>query len=332
MNIEEVKKIKIIPLLDTLELLDIDDDTYFALPHISNSRLKYINPEQGGSPEAYFNGLQPIYSDSLYFGSAVHGLLLQPNEFTLDMKADRPTSKAGFMADELFKIYDKKGLVKTEDIINASEKIDYYSNSLTSNRIQTLRDKCEQYWLDRKKSTNNVFIGNKAKEVLLKCMDSFNANKEIQNLVHPEGIISDPISLNEQAIIMSFRIEMENVEPFELVIKAKLDNFTIDLDLNAVVLNDLKTTGHVIDDFKYSFEKYHYARQMGLYGYLLLQYAQKKYNRNFTLSGNMLLVSTIPQYNAGVFKVRNKQMLQGFEEFKALLKLVAYYTVHDDEI
>ena len=46
----------------------------------------------------------------------------------------------------------------------------------------------------------------------------------------------------------------------------------------------------------------------------------------------MLLVSTVPDYKSGVFKVKGTDFLKGFAEFKALLKLVAYYTVHKDEI
>lgn len=332
MNIEKYKSIKITPLLDTLKLIDIDDEEYFKLDYISNSKLKYINPEQEGTPAKYFGGMPKLYSDSLYFGSAVHELLLQPNEFTLDLEADRPTGKAGFMADLLYPIYEKYKKVSNTDIIEASKKIGYYENGLSITRINSLLEKCEPYWKDRSKSNCNIFLGSKAQSMIIRCISSFNSNKEIQELIHPEGIIQTPLSLNEQTIIMSFKIEMDGVEPFNLTIKAKLDNFTIDLDSNRVVLNDLKTTGHTITDFKYSFENYHYARQMGLYGYLIVQYANKMYNQNFSLTGNMLLVSTIPEYEAGVYKVKSKDFLRGFEEFKALLKLVAYYTVYKNEI
>lgn len=104
--------IKLNPLVETLKVLDITDEEYFGngyRDYISNSRLKYINPEQGGSPEQYFEGLKTAYSDSLVFGSAVHELVLQPNEFTLVDSVDRPTAKAGFMADELYSVFLIKG-------------------------------------------------------------------------------------------------------------------------------------------------------------------------------------------------------------------------------
>ena len=51
-----LKDIKITPLIETIKFLEISDEEYFSeaySDYISNSRLKLINPEQGGSPEAY---------------------------------------------------------------------------------------------------------------------------------------------------------------------------------------------------------------------------------------------------------------------------------------
>ena len=46
-----LEEIKITPLIETIEYLDISDEEYFGdaySDYISNSRLKLINPEQGG--------------------------------------------------------------------------------------------------------------------------------------------------------------------------------------------------------------------------------------------------------------------------------------------
>ena len=48
-----LEEIKITPLIETIEYLDISDEEYFGdaySDYISNSRLKLINPKQGGSP------------------------------------------------------------------------------------------------------------------------------------------------------------------------------------------------------------------------------------------------------------------------------------------
>lgn len=46
------------------------------------------------------------------------------------------------------------------------------------------------------------------------------------------------------------------------------------------------------------------------------------------MKANMLLISTVPNYFAGVYKVTKKEMLRGFAEFTKLLRMVAFYTVN----
>ena len=162
----KLEDIKLRPLVETLRILDISDDEYFGngyRDYISNSRLKYINPEQGGSPKLYFEGIKTIYSDSLVFGSAVHELILQPNDFVLVESVDRPTAKAGFMADELYPTFCKNGVVTEDDIIAASDKIDYYKGKMTEERIETLRIKCDDYFVQRKDIRNMEIVLIKAR-------------------------------------------------------------------------------------------------------------------------------------------------------------------------
>ena len=88
-----------------------------------------------------------------------------------------------------------------------------------------------------------------------------NNNPEIQELLHPKGVFDSPLSVNEAALFIQVKAESEGKETI-LKLKGKLDNFTIDTETGEVVLNDLKTTGHRLIDFKDSFKKYHYNRQM----------------------------------------------------------------------
>ena len=44
---------------------------------------------------------------------------------------------------------------------------------------------------------------------------------------------------------------------------------------------------------------------------------------------NMLLVCTVPDFRAGVFRVTNGEIRKGFLEFKDLLQRVAYCELYD---
>lgn len=52
------KDIQLIPIVDSDNRKKISDEVYFSKEYsgyISNSRLKYINPEENGSPTLYLN-------------------------------------------------------------------------------------------------------------------------------------------------------------------------------------------------------------------------------------------------------------------------------------
>lgn len=334
------KDIKLTPLFDTIQLIEMDDEEYFSdkwSDWISNSKLALINPNQGGSPEIYKEGLSKHqkYSDSLVFGSAVHELILQPEKFILVDTIDRPTAKMGAMADDLFENY-LNDLMDDKYIIDASNRIDYYKGKMDKIKIQNVHEKCTKYWEDRSMWHSNykgdktpIFLDSKSREKLKFCLDSVESNKEIQNLLHPQGLLETPISMNEAALFINIMAEYKDKSTI-LKLKGKLDNFTIDTETNEVVLNDVKTTGHWLIDFKESFDKYHYNRQMAMYSWMLQLFVKDKFNiKASDFTANMLLVSTVPDYRAGVFKVSNSEIKKGFLEFQDLLQRVALLELYD---
>lgn len=67
-----------------------------------------------------------------------------------------------------------------------------------------------------------------------------------------------------------------------------------------------------------------------MYSWLLSLCAKKFYNiNNPTIKGNYLFVSTIPSYYTKVIPMTKKMFAEGFNEFKYLLKLVAYHVATD---
>lgn len=340
----KLSEIKIIPLLDTLKLEDISDDIYFSEKfsnYISNSRLKYINPEEGGCPADFFEKRPTQRSDSLRFGSAVHTLTLQPDEFVLVDKVDAPTAKAHYMAEYLYDMMKTKGTTNPtdEDIIVASNVIDYYKGKMNDKKILELRGKCNQYWLQRLNfekdytgTATPIFLDPKSRIKLQSCLASLEKDSAIQKLLNPDGLLGKPIIGNEKTILLDIRVEAPNHEPFILRLKSKLDNFSIDVDDNLIVVNDLKTTGRLVVEFNQAIEKYHYHRELAMYSWLLKLCANKFYNMNNpTIKGNFLVVETIPEYYTKVVPMTKKLYVNGFEEFSHLLKLVAYYVMHGYE-
>jgi len=335
-----LNRIEIIPLLDTLRLQKINDAEYFSEKYngyISNSRLSLINPTQDNDPKAFFEGLSKHnkYSDALIFGSAVHELVLQPELFHLCHEVDRPTAKAGFMADELYPVFSDESKDYNDQfnaMLKASDKVDYYKGKFDAEKMVQLNAKCIDYWKARKEyeakglDSTPIYLDPKSRERVEQCVTALLRNSRIRKLLHPEGVLEDPISENEQAILLDVEVRIPDCNPFVLRIKAKLDNYTIDRETNTVIVNDVKTIGKIVSEFPNNFEKFHYYRELALYSWLLTLVAKKFYGmENCTVKSNCLVVSTIPSYYTKVYEVTKEDFTKGWYEFKTLLRLVGHY-------
>lgn len=332
-----LEDIKIKPLIDTLHLENISDNVYFSekyADYVSNSRLTLINPDQDGTPEKYFNKEFENTNDSFVLGSAIHGLVLQPESYLMVEEVNRPTAKAGIMADYLY----KPGEFPTdEEIKEASFKLDYYKNSMTEKKITDLREKCNEYWIQRTiwesehedETRDIIYLDAKSRDRVQSILYSISDYGEFNKLLHPEGIFETPESQNEQTILLDVECTVKDKDPFILRLKSKLDNFTIDKESGIITVNDLKTTSKPVSWFKAALKKYHYNRELGMYSFLLGLCAKKFYDIDKpNIKANFLVVETFEPFTAEVFPVTKGDLVDGINEFKTLLRLVAYYTAY----
>lgn len=328
-----MNNIKITPLLDTLYLQKINDEEYFSKKYsnyISNSRLSLINPAQDGSSEKFFQGFKPVYSAAFDLGTGVHCMSLQSDLFTICETVDKPTAKLGALADRLYNICNGE-IPSKEQICEQAKIIDYYGGNLSDSKVENVITKCSDYWHSRC-DFERSYIGDreilyfdpKSRETVLNCVKALNNNNRVQNLLHPKGIISDPISEMEQAILLDIKVEIDNIDPFILRLKSKLDNYTIDIETNTICVNDVKTIGKIVSEMDANIEKFHYNREIAMYSWLLSLCAKKYYGMDCPIvKGNYLVVSTIPGYYTKVVPMTRKMFKEGWNEFRYLLKLVA---------
>lgn len=332
----QLADIKITPLLETLQLLKITDEVYFSSEYkdyISNSRLGLLNPKQDGSPEKFFTGFVPNgYISCFELGSAVHELYLQSDYFTLAPDMQRPSAKLGAMADYLYPKFLNHKKVTKQDILEASNVINYYKDKMTDTLLKNVITKCELYWKQRKKykedtDKTTIYLDSRTRDTVYNCVLALKANKQIDSLVNPEAFLTEPISENEWAILLDVKAECPNGESVILHLKSKLDNFTI--EDNVITVNDVKTIGKVLSEASNNIIKFHYNREIAMYAYLLKLYVENfKDIKNPEIKGNFLWVSTIPHYYTKVTSLTKEDFIEGFHEFKTLLKYAAYLMVY----
>lgn len=276
---------EIIPVMNTVVKRDISDELYFSSKYaryISNSRLKNINPDEEGSPGKY---LAPprLQTTSLAIGSAVHECLLQPEEFELGPKTNKPTAKLGKVIDEVIK-NRKNGMSIYNSIKKACEKVEYYVSSIDKKIPFIIEKGFEYYWKQRNYDSEKepIFLSNPDYDVVKSCLDSCTQNKAVMNKLRPTDDFGEEIdSYNEDALFIDFVVTYKKNHCVTLPFKMKIDNWTIDFDNKVVTLNDLKTTGKPINWFMNpvygSMTKFHYNRQMGIYAAVLWYYCQRNF-------------------------------------------------------
>ena len=326
-----LKDIIIIPILNTLKRVEMSDDEYFSdtyKEYVSNSRLKNINPSEGGSPSLYKNPPR-ISTTSLTIGSTVHQRVLQPEEFELASKLGRPSAKLGNCIDYIIK-YRKEGKSILESIKKASIDADYYANQLTPGKIRIIIEKGLKYYLNSKSlKGTEIILSDADYDKAISCINSVTNNKTIMKTLHPE--CSE--SYNEDAMFIDFAVIYKG-RVSVIKYKMKIDNWTIDKKNKKLCLNDLKTTYKPVQFFMNpdygSLYHYHYYRQFALYGDILKLYCMKEfgYNENdWDFKASVLVVSTSEPYDSRKFYIDKSLLRRGREEYRKLLKMVGYYEI-----
>lgn len=334
--------IQIAPIMESVFREKISDEVYFSdkyREYISNSRLKLINPEQGGCPSLYEKGFSNNKTQSLFLGSKIHELCLQPEEFSIGPDYDKPTGKLGLVIDEVIKL--RKQHWKIYDaILEACKRVDYYQGYITPKRIKSIIKTGLKYYLQAYNYSDEsaCLLSPKDRHIVTTCVSNLQS-REVQNVLYPKDLFGDPITFyNEDAFFIDFKCTHEDKDCV-IKFKMKADNWTIDLENKVITLNDLKTTGHLASQFmEGSWVNFHYARQFSLYLYVLLRYCEKIYGYNsdeWTFKCNVIVVETTGDNRACVFPITKEMLEPGRKEFCRLLKMVAYcemYGYSDDVI
>jgi len=339
-------EITIVP--GSIQLIKMTDAEYFSAKYkdyISNSKLGTINPDEGGSPEKYEDGIKSAYSESFELGSAIHAMVLQPDFYHI-AEINKPTGKLGLWAEAVYKLR-QEGLTIQQAVVMASIEADYYAKAFSATRLKTAIKNSLSFYLERIKFVEQVdkqtlYLSAPMQFKFEQCMLGVAENEKMMETLYPSGLLMPAEFYNEYAILCEVDFtDEETGEIIRLKLKAKLDNFTIDHETSTVTLNDLKSTGKPVNYFmgNYvkvtmesgtssvewydgSFEKYHYNRQIGVYLWLLKNAIKQIYDLDYKLKANILVIETVPDFKSKVYPISGKHIKAGLDEFKNLLTLV----------
>lgn len=351
-------------LRETVHAKELSDAEYFSSDYkqyVSNSKLKLINPDEGGNPQKFKDGIKSEYNASFEFGTAVHELILQPEEFILSDYPFKPSAKLGIFIDEVIKSR-KNGLSISNSLLVASIKADYYKGKLSPKIIKTAMQKGLRYYYDSvfkdihldEFGREVIILNEKLQRDVASCIDAVNNNVKIRKLLHSQNFTDTIKYFNEEAIFIDIAVTLPNGEVVIIPFKLKFDNYSIDPENKLVTLNDLKTTGKpvsyfmgdhvpILDDkgkkigeqwINGSFQNYRYYRQIAIYMLVLQWYLKSQNYNDYTYQANMMVVESTPDFKSEVYPISQAYIKQGLIEFKELICRVAWheYNGYDKEL
>lgn len=356
-------KVELVP--GSIQRIQMDDATYFGpeyKDYVSNSKLGLLNPAQGGSPQKFLEGFNksegPIMSFAL--GSAVHQLNLEPEIYTLS-NLNSPSGKLGEVYEKYLE-YRRKGHQMEKSMVLACRDAEYYVKQIVETNfsgkdrptnLKTAIKKVLPYALAKKpkKDENGktiLYLPSDLHKKCVACTKSLKENKPIQKILNDGESYCEDVLVADLKVSFPLNFNDDNSEIVETIvkIKIKIDNWTINHQTKRFALNDLKTTGKPLQYFmgfekteagfmgkeqktfvKGSFHKFHYTRQMAMYGWLLDQYIKQEFGEGYYGPARMLVVETIGGFNSISFSVSSGDIKAGYFEFLDLIKCAAYHQV-----
>lgn len=305
----------------SLNLLKISDQDYFGEQYknyISNSTLKYINPNQGGSPYCYKYENNEFSSGFLDFGSIVHMDILENIKAKLIIGDVPTTDKMLSILKDAAKLQIENGSTVIENAEFLTKKYDYKNIKTFEKNVLKFR---RYYSYLLKKDADEFFITEATNKQLEKSQPAINSIKSYLNSIvgehhYEESIFGDFIYDNKWVK------DGSNDESIILKTKAKLDHFVINHETKTITLNDLKTTISSIDEFmSTSFDKFHYPRQFAFYLYLLYNLIGRE---DYTLKSNAIVISKLSG-DYDIIPIKQNYIEEGYYEFNNCLKRIGFH-------
>jgi hypothetical protein len=316
---------------------------YYDKPAVSNSGMKFINPEEGGTPARYKKAIvdrekEEESTPSLENGKLIHLYVEKPSDFIIS-DVSRPTAKLGEWADmvweKLPESWDEGYITKDNKTLEklVVEVMPKYGNTTDATKLWNKFQECLDYLRHRYISSDDLCITPAQRTIVENCIYSLQINKKAKELLFQQGEDFGDKAYNELAIYWKEKLTIDG-EDIEIPCKGLIDRLQVYPSKKLVHLIDLKTTGKAVSKFNSSFEYYRYYRQMAWYMRAVSVWLQEQFPDENTLewkiSVTMVVVETSGLYECKVYDVDPSWTSKGTSESIDLLGRIAFATITDD--
>jgi hypothetical protein len=250
-------------------------------------------------------------------GKVIHCLLLDDGSFDeqfILMPATLPTGNTRTVVDRVYAQHHAPALAKgieragildiyKQEIVDILKEIKLHQSLKTDDQRvnKIINDETKSYWEFLKIRGDKTLIDS---ETLARCNEAVTALRENSKVCTLLGLL-----VNEMQNVNIYNETLLFVETNKAFgLKGVVDNVVVDHDGKRIFVNDLKTTGKTISDFKETIEFYNYWAQAAIYERLI------RYRFNDILTPDWKIVFSfivVDKYNQVYdFQVSSETMLQ----------------------
>ena len=286
------------------------------------------------SPVAFYNTYVMKQRDEtkeshLIIGSLIHCLLLDKESFDKQFVISPyklPTAQIKTLLDKLY--YRNKLLLKhnnlkltdfKDNILSILKEMEYFQSlKIDKDRLKkviTFENESYFQYLSAKYKKEVVDY-----ETLKYCNDSVDIIRSYPEIVELLGLDDDELDNSE--VFNEYYIEGE-LPLFPFGVKGIIDNLKIDHNKKTITINDFKTSGKTLKDFKDTVEFYSYWMQAAVYLIMVLQKYAHLIHKGYTYHFNFIVIDKY--LNVYAFPVSYETQIDWFTRLDQSLEIAKYH-------
>ena len=260
---------------------------------------------------------------NLVEGKVIHALLLEPDSFTRDYIVSPTSLPTGKVKDLIDTVYYKN---ESADMTLEECEYDVLSSMISMNYYQALKKdedrlkkvitaETRSYWQFLKEKGTKTLIDEETYVYCQEAVQVLNDTPGIRELLGTDGR-TDVDVYNE--------LRMEVDLPGKVYgLQGILDNLVIDHKEKTITINDFKTSGKGLKDFKDTIEHFDYWMQCVIYLYMVENNYKELIAEGYDLKFNFIVIDKY--HNVYPFAVTRDTLMKWFGRFRDTLGIVSYH-------
>jgi hypothetical protein len=311
------------------------ENSYFGVKAISNTALGYINPDEKGCPEKFFDFIEgraeKKETKAMITGTLIHSLILEPGDISV-LSVPKISDNVKRIVERIFnEYYDEFSPFShdlsqlTEQIVQVAKEENYGQNWKTDTMVNKIRSEGgDEYFRLMIENIGKTIVTEDIFANLLKIESAIKLNPAAKELLLQDDAHGIEY-LNELEIYFTHN---------DVQCKAKIDRLLIDTILKIFKIVDLKTTSESVEYFPNIFNSRHMYRQLAMYETAVQEYLKEHYpDENYTPGTHSIIACETTGYGRiRRFDVSKGLIDKGHAEKDSLINRIKWHIDNNERL